>query len=141
MSTAIDNLMSAMLHAASIRPHTGGFPVLAEVLRQAGIKKNYWYLPSCQSVYITEKGNIVSQGTPLVAGNADIPEFHPEQLITSIQQDKDGASTFHEFLHAAWNSGVMSYTVDFDNRTVTYYGVLGESYVEQYPEVSIDNFK
>jgi uncharacterized protein YbcV (DUF1398 family) len=54
MSKAIENLQAAMQRAATIRPKVGGFPYLAETLRQAGVTRNLWYLPACQSVYLTE---------------------------------------------------------------------------------------
>ena len=45
MTTAIENLQSAQAHAISIRPQAGGFPVLAKVLHQAGVRRNEWFLP------------------------------------------------------------------------------------------------
>ena len=59
MSKAIDNLQAAQQRAIAIRPKVGGFPYLAEVLRQAGVTRNLWYLPSCQSVYLTDLGPVV----------------------------------------------------------------------------------
>lgn len=138
MSKAIDNLMNAIQSAMAIRPKVGGFPVLAEVMRQAGVKQTLWYLPSCQSIYITKDGNVVSQESPLVAGQVDIPEFNKAELIKAIRVDQAGESTFPEFLRASWEAGVVHYHVDLERRTVTYYGVLGESYVEDYPAVEVN---
>ena len=138
MTNAIDTLMNAIGHAMSIRPRVGGFPVLAEVLRQAGVTSNLWYLPSCQSIYITKEGNVVSQGTPLLTGQVDIPEFKQVDLIKAIRIDQAGDSSFPEFLQAAWSAGVVSYAVDFEKRTVIYYGVMGEFYLEAYPAIEID---
>jgi uncharacterized protein YbcV (DUF1398 family) len=137
MSKLIDNLTQAQKLAMSIRPKIGGFPVLAELLRQAGAKMNRWSLPSCQSVYIMNDGSIVQQGTPLITGMHEIPVFHQEALIAAIRTDQEGKSTFLEFLTATWKSGVVSYDVDFVNRNVKYYGVNGESYVEEYPAVEV----
>jgi uncharacterized protein YbcV (DUF1398 family) len=39
-SKAIENLQAAQKRAMAIRPKVGGFPVLAEVLRQAGVRRN-----------------------------------------------------------------------------------------------------
>src|ERR1700683_122721 len=50
MSKAIDNLQAAQQRAMAIRPKVGGFPYLAEALRQAGVTRNLWYLPACQSL-------------------------------------------------------------------------------------------
>lgn len=135
MSTATEILLAAQQHAIATRPKIGGFPYLAEVLKQAGVEKNTWSLPSCQSVYIMKQGNVVIQATPLVTGAHDIPAFDREALVLCIKKDQAGESTFPEFLQAAWEAGVISYTVDFIARTVTYYGSRNESYVEEYPAV------
>lgn len=137
MSTSIHNLMAAQKMAMSVRPKVGGFPYLAEALRAAGIKRNLWTLPSCQSVYITEHGPVVQQGTPLLSGAAEIPSFNQDTLIHALRTDQNGNSTFPEFLQAAWKAGVVSYDVDFVKRHVIYYGALGESYKEEYPAVEL----
>ena len=137
MSKAVENLLKAQQFAMSIRPKVGGFPYLAEGLRKAGITRNIWNLPSCQSIYLTEYGSVVSQGTPLVNTTADIPPFNHEALIKTLRIDQAGQSTFPEFLKASWEAGVVSYIIDFEKRVVTYYGVLGESYAENYPAVEI----
>ena len=78
MSDAIENLKSAQQKAMAGRPKVGGFPYLAEVLRQAGVTRNVWSLPACQSLYVTDKGSVVVQGTPLIAGMAEVPTFNRE---------------------------------------------------------------
>ena len=40
MSKAIENLQAAQQRAMAIRPKVGGFPYLAEALRQAGVTRN-----------------------------------------------------------------------------------------------------
>ena len=135
MSKAIEHLIKAQQLAMSIRPKIGGFPYLAEVLRKAGVSKNIWYLPSCQSIYLTQQGAVVSQGTSLIQAMADIPKFDQAALIKAIKTDQAGESSFPEFLKASWEAGVVSYTVDFEKRSVVYYGVTGESYSEHYPAV------
>jgi uncharacterized protein YbcV (DUF1398 family) len=137
MSQISDKLIEAQKYAMSIRPKVGGFPVLAEVLRQAGVQMNRWSLPSCQSVYLMKDGAVVQQGTPLVAGAHDVPKFDRETLILALRTDQEGRSTFPEFLHAAWKSGVIGYDVDFAARKVTYYGASGETYLEEYPAVEL----
>ena len=137
MSKAVENLLKAQQHAMSIRPKVGGFPYLAEALRKAGITKNIWQLPSCQSIYLTQYGSVVSQGTPLVNTTVDVPLFDRDALIKALKVDQAGESTFPEFLKASWQAGVVSYVADFEKRVVIYYGVLGESYSENYPAVEI----
>lgn len=137
MSNLVHKLTEAQKYAMSIRPQVGGFPVLAEVLRQNGVQMNRWSLPSCQSVYLMNEGAVVQQGTPLVTGSYEIPVFDREALIRAIRTDQQGDSTFPEFLRATWNAGVIGYDADFVGRKVVYYGVNGESYVEEYPAVEV----
>jgi uncharacterized protein YbcV (DUF1398 family) len=137
MSKAIENLMDAQKFAMSIRRKVGGFPYLAEVMRQAGVTRNVWSLPSCQAIFLTTHGQVASQMAPLLTGMVDIPTFDREALIRALRIDQSGETTFPEFLKATWDAGVVSYDVDLEKRNVTYYGALGESYVEDYPAVEI----
>jgi uncharacterized protein YbcV (DUF1398 family) len=137
VSTAIEKLEAAQLRAMAGRPKVGGFPYLAETLRRAGVTRNLWYLPACQSLYLTEDGPVVSIGTPLMSGTADVPRFDREALITALRTDQAGESTFPEFLAASWRAGVVRYDVDFIARTCTYYGAGGDKYVESYPGVDV----
>ena len=138
MSKAIDTLMEAMQKAGRIRPRVGGFPYLAEVLRQAGVTRNVWALPGCQSLFLTEHGPVVMQGKPLVDGAADVPAFDEAALVRALRTDQAGESTFPEFLNATWRAGVVGYEVDFAARTVAYQGCNGEEYVEAYPAVTLE---
>jgi uncharacterized protein YbcV (DUF1398 family) len=137
MNQITEKLTEAQKYAMSIRPKVGGFPVLAEVLRQAGVQVNRWSLPSCQSVYLMKEGSVVQQGSPLVTGTHEIPKFDRDALIVAIRTDQEGRSTFPEFLQAAWKPGVVGYDADFAGRKVTYYGSYGESYLEEYPAVEV----
>jgi uncharacterized protein YbcV (DUF1398 family) len=138
MSKAIENLQAALQRAMAIRPKVGGFPYLAEALRQAGVTRNVWHLPSCQSLYLTEYGSVVTQGTPLVTGTIDVPPFDREALILALRTDQAGNSTFPEFLAATWRAGIVRYDVDLAGRKVAYYGSRGEEYVEEYPAVKLE---
>lgn len=137
MSKAIEVLQAAMQSAMAGRPKVGGFPYLAETLRQAGVTRNLWYLPACQSLYLTENGPVVQLGTPLVSEVTDVPRFNREALIAALRADQAGQSTFPEFLNASWCAGVVRYDVDFRARTCTYYGAENEEYTESYPVVDV----
>jgi uncharacterized protein YbcV (DUF1398 family) len=137
MSQAIDNLTEAMKRAEAIRPRIGGFPYIAEVLRQAGVTRNVWSLPSCQSLFLTEEGPVVMQGGPLVTGAHDVPAFDESALIKALRIDQAGESTLPEFLDASWRAGVVCYEVDLEARSVSYQGCNGEQYIEVYPAVSV----
>jgi len=137
MSKAIDNLRQAQERAIAIRPKVGGFPFLAETLRRAGVTRNVWSLPACQSLFLSEDGPVMMQGAPLASGMMDVPPFDREALIAALRTDQAGESTFPEFLASTWRAGVVRYDVDFAARTVAYYGCNGEEYVEEYPAVDI----
>jgi uncharacterized protein YbcV (DUF1398 family) len=126
-----------MERAAKIRPKVGGFPYLAETLRQAGVTRNVWTLPACQNIFLTENGPVVMQGTPLMTGAADVPKFDREALIKALRTDQAGESSFPEFLEATWLAGVVGYDVDFAARTVRYFGCEGEEYLEAYSAVEV----
>ncbi len=140
MTKLEEQVMEAQKYAMSIRPKVGGFPVLAEVLRQAGIRLNRWSLPSCQSVYHMKDGSVVQLGTPLVSGIHEVPKFNREALILALRTDQEGCSTFLEFLQSVWQAGVVSYDADFTTRVVSYFGAKGECYVEEYPDVEVPPF-
>lgn len=137
MSSAIQDLQEAMQRAESIRPKVGGFPYLAETLRQAGAIRNLWYLPSCQSIFQTDTGAVAVQAKPLISGMADVPLFDRAVLIKALRSDQVGETTFPQFLEASWKAGVVKYDVDFSARTVSYYGVHDEVYVEEYAAVTL----
>lgn len=137
MSKAIENLQAAQQRAMAGRPKIGGFPYLAETLRRAGVTRNLWFLPACQSLYLTEHGPVVTQGAPLLSGTVDVPKFDREALITALRTDQAGKSTFPEFLTASWRAGVVRYDVDLIARKVSYYGSSGEEYTEEYPAVHV----
>ena len=137
MSKAIENLEAAFTRGMAMRPKVDGFPYLAESLRRAGVARNLWFLPACESLYLTNDGPVVTQGQPLMSGTLDVPRFDQEALITALRTDQAGESTFPEFLAASWRAGVVRYDVDFTARTVAYYGCNGEAYVESYPAVDL----
>jgi uncharacterized protein YbcV (DUF1398 family) len=137
LSEAIKNLTAALKHGMEIRPLKGGFPYLAEVLRQSGVKRNVWSLPACQSMFLTSHGPVVMLGEPLEKGTVQVPKFNQAALIQALQDDQSGKSNFSEFLQAAWKAGVVGYEVDFASRLVSYFGSNGELYSEDYPEVQV----
>ncbi len=139
MSTAIDNLQAAQKKAMAGRPKVGGFPYLAETLRRAGVTRNIWFLPACQSLYLTNDGPVVTLASPLVSNIADVPQFNRDALIAALRTDQAGKSTFPEFLAATWRAGVVRYDVDFAARTCTYYGCNGEEYLENYPAAEVES--
>jgi uncharacterized protein YbcV (DUF1398 family) len=138
MSTAIENLREALARGMAGRPKIGGFPYLAETLRRAGVTRNFWHLPSGQSLYLTADGAVAVPGQPLAPpGFVDVPRFDRDALVHALREDQAGLSTFEQFLEASWRAGCVRYDVDFEARQVTYYGCLDEHYVEAYVAAEI----
>ena len=137
MSTITETIQNAQHRAAEIRPPVGGFPVLAEVLRQAGIHRNEWTLPAGQTVYVTDAGAVVLPATPVISAITEVPAFDRDAVIDALRADQAGHSTFPEFLTAIWSAGVTGFVIDLDGRTVTYRGIDDSTYVETYPAVEI----
>ncbi|MFF9983195.1 DUF1398 family protein [Streptomyces erythrochromogenes] len=132
---AISHLQAALERGAAVRPKVGGFPHLAESLRRAGVSHCRMAVPSNAFLYLTEHGNVVVQGEPLVTGFAAAPAFDRAGLIEALRADQAGETTFPEFVRGCWNAGIVWYDVDTAARTCTYYGADGESYTEDYPSV------
>ncbi len=134
---ALENLQHAQQKALADRPRIGGFPYLAETLRRAGVTRNSWTLPACQSLYLTDLGPVVQMGPPLRSAATEVAAFDEKALIAALRTDQAGVSTFPEFLEAAWRAGIVCYEVDFAARTVAYFGCNGERYVESYPATEV----
>ncbi|MFD5621328.1 DUF1398 domain-containing protein [Streptomyces yangpuensis] len=132
---AISRLQAALERGAAARPRVGGFPYLAESLRQAGVSHCRMAVPSNAFLYLTEHGHVVVQGEPLVTGFAVAPPFDRAGLITALRADQAGETTFPEFVRGCWDAGIVRYDVDTAARTCTYYGADDESYTEDYPAV------
>ncbi|MFJ9549327.1 DUF1398 family protein [Streptomyces erythrochromogenes] len=132
---AISHLQAALERGAAVRPKVGGFPHLAESLRLAGVSHCRMAVPSNAFLYLTERGNVVVQGEPLVTGFAAAPAFDRAGLIAALRADQAGETTFPEFVRGCWNAGIVWYDVDTAARTCTYYGADGASYTEDYPSV------
>jgi uncharacterized protein YbcV (DUF1398 family) len=133
-SSSVEALQAAFSRAAAIRPAVGGFPVLAEVLRSAGVKRNEWQLPAAQSRYDMTDGTVlIQQLTPLTEGINAVPAFDRDELIRVLRADQAGETTFPAFLDGSWQAGVVRYVVEFDEHRVSYYGSAGEVYEESYP--------
>jgi uncharacterized protein YbcV (DUF1398 family) len=135
MSKAVENLQAAEAQAMAGRPKVGGFPYLAETLRRAGVIRNVWSLPSCQSLYVTSDGSVVTVGSPLATGTTDVPEFNREAFIAALRTDQAGQSTFPEFLAASWRGALRRRFRSAHGHVLRLYkrGIL-----QEYPSVDID---
>lgn len=134
----VETVEEARRRGMLVRPKVGGFPWLAEALYRAGVERYEFVVPSMTTVYVTARGEVLEQGTPVVTGVGRIARFDRDTLIGAIRADQEGRSTFAEFVAAAWRAGVLSWTVDLVARTCTYRSASGgDSYVESYPAIEI----
>ena len=137
MSSAVDAVQAAQERAARIRPKVGGFPYLAESLRQAGVTRCYFWVAAMSFVYVSDAGCVLQQGEPMRDGMADVAPFDQDALVTALRIDQAGESTFPEFAEACWRAGVVWYDIDLTARTCSYFGAAGDVYVESYPAVAM----
>lgn len=101
MSAALTTLRTALERAAAVRPKAGGFPYLAEVLRQAGVSRCRMAVPSNAMLYLTASGPVVVQEEPLCTGPVEAPPFDRAALITALRADQAGETEFPEFVRGA----------------------------------------
>lgn len=134
----LNNFKNAMAKSEKVRPKIGGFPYLAECLREEGLTKNTWCLPSGDSFYFTSEDSLVIPGKPLIGDITTYPTYSEEKLINALRSDQSGKTTFPEFLMNTWKAGVVKYEVHFIERYVIYYGANNEEYKETYPAVEIN---
>lgn len=136
MGEAMELVQAALKAGREIQFKEGRFPYFADVLYRAGVLSNTWYLPSGNSLYVTRKGPVKVTGEPLAIRTIKPAPFNEQALYLAMQEDRAGNITFRDFLRMLWAAGVVSYTVDFVLRTVTYYGVEGDACKQHYPSVS-----
>lgn len=135
MDSIITTVGAALARAAAVRPRVGGFPYLAEALRDAGVTNYYFDVPSGTVLYATNSGDVLQPGAFLRTETTVVPPFDQQSLVEAIRVDQRGESAFSEFVEASWRSGVVRYEVDTGARTCSYFGAHGERYVEDYPAV------
>ncbi|HEJ0404577.1 DUF1398 family protein [Serratia marcescens] len=100
----------------------GGFPYFCDVLFRAGVINVTWFLPTCQSLYITKKNRVRLSGISL-STTATPSRLDNKRLYEVINHERnEGSHVFRAFLSGLWSAGVVRYTVDCIARTVTYYG-------------------
>jgi uncharacterized protein YbcV (DUF1398 family) len=137
MKTPKERIADAYKWAMANRPKVGGYPYLAEALRQAGVTRYVYTLPSGQCTFYAPDGTVVNQGDVVASGMLEVPAFNKDAFVQILRKSQNGDTTFPEFLKGSWENGVVHYEADLVARKVTYSGIDGESYVEDYPAVEL----
>ncbi|SDJ39506.1 Uncharacterized conserved protein YbcV, DUF1398 family [Frankineae bacterium MT45] len=135
--TLTQTIEAAQRRGTQVRPEVGGFPYLAEVLRQAGVNRFQFTVASMTALFITSNGSVVQPGPAILSELTEVPPYSEAALIAAIRTDQAGQSTFDEFVRSTWQAGVIWYEVDLLLRTCTYFAPTGEHYVESYPAVEV----
>lgn len=138
-SHLVESIRVALERGARIRPAVGGFPYLAETLRRAGVERIHCCVPAMATTYVTARGAAIMPGSPLVHDAVALARFDRDALVAALRADQAGHTTYPEFAAAAWRAGVLAYEVDLAARTCTYRSAQGETYVESYAAVEIDD--
>lgn len=137
MTVVTDQVMAALERGMRVRPRVGGFPYLAEALRAAGVVRYVFDVPTASVLYVTAHGAVVKPGIALVTQATEIAAFDADALVAAIRADQRGESDFPTFVARTFAAGVVRYSVDTTARTCTYFGALGDAYVEEYPAVTL----
>jgi uncharacterized protein YbcV (DUF1398 family) len=133
----IETITAASERGTAVRPKVGGFPYLAQALREAGVTKYYFDVPSMTVIYATEHGDMLQPGRLIRSERMVVPAYDVAALIDAIRVDQRGESTFPEFVEASFQAGVIRFEVDTAARTCTYFGTHGDAYIEEYPAVEL----
>jgi uncharacterized protein YbcV (DUF1398 family) len=133
-STPTQLVADALARGMRVRPRVGGFPSLAEALRQAGIHLVHCDVASRATSYHVATSVVIDLQTPLAKGLTEVAAFDRDALVAAIGRDQRGESTYDEFVGAIWQAGVVTYDVDLAERTCTYVGAdpTLDAYVERY---------
>ena len=110
------------------------YPVLARTLRESGIRTYRVDVATHTAVYQGSGESFTVQGTA-VAGPGEPPAaFDAPGLVAALRANQRREIDYDGFLERIWRSGVTSYDVDLEARTVTYRGPGGEAHVERIPD-------
>jgi uncharacterized protein YbcV (DUF1398 family) len=132
----IETVQQAQRRGAAARPQVNGFPHYAEALRAAGIIAVETSIATGGSVYHLGDGAVAETFDAIAVPMSAVPDWNELALIAAIRADQGGLTAFPEFLHDAWEAGVIHFRVDLANRTCTYFGTAGNCYIEAYPAVA-----
>jgi uncharacterized protein YbcV (DUF1398 family) len=134
--SAHELVAAAQARGFAARPKIEGFPYLAEAMREAGVLRLEFIVPTGTSLFTTTAGCAVIPATPVVTEPSDLPAWDEPALLAAIEADKHGGE-FPAFVAACWQAGVIRWIIDTSARTCTYHGADGDEYAEHYRVVTL----
>lgn len=134
--SAYELVAAAQARGFAARPKIEGFPYLAEALREAGVLRLEFFVPTATSLFTTTAGFAVIPASPVVTEPSDVPAWDESALLAAIEADKQGGE-FPAFVAACWQAGVIRWIVDTSARTCTYYSAAEDEYAEHYRAVTL----
>lgn len=129
--------MNASIRTAMDQSSRGeiSYPVLAKTLREAGIRSYRVDVASHTAVYQGNGETFTINGRAVAGPGEEPPAFDPPGLVAALLANQRREIDYDGFLERIWQSGVTSYDVDLEARTVTYRGQGEEAHVERIPDV------
>ena len=110
------------------------YPQFVELLSEAGVRTYSVDVPSHTIVYRNGEETHTEQGLQVAPEDAwALARFDESGVKAAIAYNQQGKGDYLTFLQQIWASGVTEYDVDLGERTVSYRGAAGETYVEAIP--------
>jgi uncharacterized protein YbcV (DUF1398 family) len=109
------------------------YPQLFDALKQAGVVSYETNVPEFEIVYKTDADEIYTPIPNDWISLSVAPELDEAGVKEAIAQAGRHEISYPEFLAEIASSGVSSYSVDMENRTITYKGDDGKALVETVP--------
>jgi uncharacterized protein YbcV (DUF1398 family) len=114
------------------------YPIKAEIFRRAGVSSMTCLTQTGYMVYAFRDGgqaNVIPSRTPVSPGINCPGPFKESMIVETLKRERDAELNDTSFLVCLALAGVMSYTVDLNERTRTFYGAGDESYVDTYQHI------
>lgn len=128
--------MNASIRAAIDQSARGeiSYPVLAKTLRDSGVRTYHVDVAAHTAVYQGDGESFTIQGEDVAGAGEKPPAFDQPGILAALLANRRREIDYDGFLRRIWQSGVTSYDVDLEARTVSYNGQDGEVHVERIPD-------
>jgi uncharacterized protein YbcV (DUF1398 family) len=111
------------------------YPVLAKTLWESGIRAYHVDVATHTAVYQGDGEPFTIKGEGVARAGEKAPAFDQSGVVAAIHASQRRDIDYDGFLQRIWQSGVATYDVDLEARTIIYKGQSGEAHVERIPKV------